>query len=215
MASGLPVIGLDAEGTRDLVTNEKTGYLLPQPPCDWSTACQRSSPHFRQLATHYAQLLAKACGSHGEREEMGRRASTEGIKGYTWWDAMEVCPLPVRFCLFADEQRCVDGYRESLGISRSRRLELQAQRAKNTVSVPSSPKISRVNRVVSKRLLPKAKTETREGIWHLSKSSLVCSIFSSSWAENLLKLLVVLMVSWAVYSRHSHSKTLIGVDVSN
>ena len=98
MASGLPVIGLDAEGTRDLVTNEKTGYLLPQPPCDWSTACQRSSPHFRQLATHYAQLLTKACGSHGAREEMGRRASTEGIKGYTWWDAMEVCPLSGVLC---------------------------------------------------------------------------------------------------------------------
>jgi hypothetical protein len=99
MASGLPVIGLDAEGTRDLVTDQKTGYLLPQPPCDWSTACQRSSPHFRQLATHYAQLLTKACGSHSDREEMGRRASTEGIKGYTWWDAMEVCSLPVCFCL--------------------------------------------------------------------------------------------------------------------
>jgi hypothetical protein len=95
MASGLPVIGLDAEGTRDLVTDDKTGYLVPQPPCDWSTACQRSSPHFRQLATHYAQLLTKACGSHGEREEMGTKASTEGIKGYTWWDAMEVCFLPV------------------------------------------------------------------------------------------------------------------------
>jgi glycosyltransferase involved in cell wall biosynthesis len=93
MASGLPVIGLDAEGTRDLVTNNKMGYLLPQPPCDWSTACQRSSPHFRQLAAQYAQLLTKACVSHGDREEMGRKASTEGIKGYTWWDAMEVCSL--------------------------------------------------------------------------------------------------------------------------
>jgi hypothetical protein len=71
----------------------------------------------------------------------------------------------------------VDGDRESLGISRSRRLELQAQRAQNTNPVPSSPKISRVNRVVSKRLLPKARLEIREGIWHLSKSSLVlCSV---------------------------------------
>lgn len=69
----------------------------------------------------------------------------------------------------ADVKRCVDGYRESLGVARSRRLELQAQRAKNVVPEPTSPKISRVNRVVSKRLLPKAKVETREGIWHLSK----------------------------------------------
>jgi hypothetical protein len=93
MASGLPVVGLDAEGTRDLVTDTKTGYLLPQPPCDWSTACQRSSPHFRQLASHYGSLLTKACEKHGDREEMGLRASTDGIEGYTWWDAMEVCSV--------------------------------------------------------------------------------------------------------------------------
>ena len=73
-----------------------------------------------------------------------------------------------------DVKRCVDGYRESLRMSRARRLELQAQRAENTVPVTSSPKISRVNRVVSKRLLPKARLETREGIWHLSKCAFQC-----------------------------------------
>jgi glycosyltransferase involved in cell wall biosynthesis len=96
MASGLPVVGLDAEGTRDLVSHNEMGLLLPQPPCDWSTACQRPSPHFRQLATEYATLLARVCTSHSEREAMGRKASTDGIKGYTWWDAMEVSHGPVR-----------------------------------------------------------------------------------------------------------------------
>ena len=66
----------------------------------------------------------------------------------------------------ADEKRCVDGYRESLGMARARRLNLQ--REKISATPPSSPKISRVNRVVSKRLLPKSQTEIREGIWHLS-----------------------------------------------
>lgn len=30
LASGLPVVGLDAPGTRDLVVNAKTGLLLPK-----------------------------------------------------------------------------------------------------------------------------------------------------------------------------------------
>lgn len=90
MASGLPVVGLDAEGTRDLVSHSSTGLLLDQPNCEWSTACQRSSPHFQPLVQRYAVLLTRACTDHAEREGMGRRACTEGIKGYTWWDAMEV-----------------------------------------------------------------------------------------------------------------------------
>lgn len=93
MASGLPVVGLDAEGTRDLVTHAQTGLLLPQPPCDWSTACQRSSSHFRSLAQEYAGLLSRSCTDHHEREAMSRSASTEGVKGYTWWDAMEARPV--------------------------------------------------------------------------------------------------------------------------
>jgi hypothetical protein len=63
-------------------------------------------------------------------------------------------------------KRCVDGYREALGMARARRLQLQREKALATS--PTSPKISRVNRVVSKRLLPKNSTEIREGIWHLS-----------------------------------------------
>jgi hypothetical protein len=42
------------------------------------------------LATEYATLLSRAVTLHEERDEMGRKACTDGIKGYTWWDAMEV-----------------------------------------------------------------------------------------------------------------------------
>lgn len=94
MASGLPVVGLDAEGTRDLVTHSQTGLLLPHPPCDWSTACQRSSSNFKSLSIDYASLLSRSCTDHQERESMSRLASTEGVKGYTWWDAMEVRHIP-------------------------------------------------------------------------------------------------------------------------
>lgn len=93
MASGLPVVGLDAEGTRDLVTHGQTGLLLDQPDLEWSTACQRASPQSQSLARQYATLLTRACTDHAEREKMGHRACTQGIKGYTWWDAMEVSPI--------------------------------------------------------------------------------------------------------------------------
>jgi hypothetical protein len=45
------------------------------------------------LATEYATLLSRAVTLHEERDEMGRKACTDGIKGYTWWDAMEVSPI--------------------------------------------------------------------------------------------------------------------------
>lgn len=119
LASGLPVVGLDAEGTRDLVTHQSTGLLLSPPHAHssdysnkestsipWPRACNTSSPYFKTLAKEYAKLLAEVVLDHQKRKEMGERGSTEGIGGRTWWDAME---------------KCVDSYREAMRIARSKR----------------------------------------------------------------------------------------------
>ena len=111
LASGLPVIGLDAEGTRDLVMHECTGLLLPLPTVPvssaptpgldgrsknaWPAVCRdQSSPLFVSCAERYAGLLARAACNTAERKAMGERAGREGIEGYTWWDAMEVRVSP-------------------------------------------------------------------------------------------------------------------------
>ncbi|GHJ89291.1 hypothetical protein NliqN6_5693 [Naganishia liquefaciens] len=116
LAFGLPVIGLDADGTRDLVKPELTGLLLPLPDGngaqrlrgwpytmrDWHEVCKdASSPLFLHGADGYARLIAKVMVDHELRKKMSRLACTEGVRGYTWWDAME---------------RCVDGYREALQV---------------------------------------------------------------------------------------------------
>jgi hypothetical protein len=100
LASGLPVVGLDAEGTRDLVSHARTGLLLPlphkavtgeNPSRTWPTICRdHSTEIFAECAEGYASLLGQAVLDHEARRGMGTTASTEGIVGYTWWDAMEV-----------------------------------------------------------------------------------------------------------------------------
>jgi hypothetical protein len=100
LASGLPVVGLDAEGTRDLVSHARTGLLLPlphkavtgeNPSRTWPTICRdHSTEIFAECAEGYASLLGQAVLDHDARRGMGTTASTEGIVGYTWWDAMEV-----------------------------------------------------------------------------------------------------------------------------
>ncbi|KAJ9101245.1 hypothetical protein QFC21_003464 [Naganishia friedmannii] len=115
LAFGLPVIGLDADGTRDLVKAKSTGLLLSLPGRsdssttkgwstmrDWHEVCKdSSSPIFLQCADGYARMIAKVMVDHELRRNMSATACTEGIEGYTWGDAME---------------RCVDGYREALKI---------------------------------------------------------------------------------------------------
>lgn len=100
LASGLPVIGLDAEGTRDLVNHESTGLLLPLPRQShepnnisrtWPLICRdHTSAVFLQCAEAYARLIERVVTDDEARRGMGKRGSTEGIEGYTWWDAMEV-----------------------------------------------------------------------------------------------------------------------------
>ncbi|ORY20791.1 hypothetical protein BCR39DRAFT_554814 [Naematelia encephala] len=200
LASGLPIIGLDAEGTRDLVQHQQTGFLLPLPTTtsSWSIACQPSSSHFKLASQGYAQLLARAVMNREERHMMGLKASTDGVRGFTWWDAME---------------SCVDGYRESIRISREkRRVKVVCHSSTSTSqsntdiestfitpSSSSSPKISRVNRVVSRRLAKRRweLNDTCETLWHL---------------KNVLKAFVVIWMFWAIYSHHQYSKSR-GVEI--
>ncbi|WWC86532.1 uncharacterized protein L201_001409 [Kwoniella dendrophila CBS 6074] len=157
LASGLPVIGLDAEGTRDLVTHDKTGLLLslPASTCSdqfpttgltWAQVCKPDSPFFECLSSRYAELISKVVIDVKLRKQMSRRGSTEGIKGYTWWDAMEAC---------------VDGYRESIRISRTKRSiqviphspsSLDEEQAILTPAPKQRRGLRLVSRVVSRRL---------------------------------------------------------------
>ncbi|CAE6340983.1 unnamed protein product [Rhizoctonia solani] len=64
LASGLPVVGLDADGTRDLVQHERTGLLLQyRPNClnssltNWNEQLSPGAPKFQTLSKQYAALL--------------------------------------------------------------------------------------------------------------------------------------------------------------
>jgi len=85
---------------------------------------------------------------------MGQRGCTEGTKGFTWWDAME---------------RCVDGYRESMRISR-KAASVSAEEALEGAEAEGK-KIGRMNRVLSSSLAHRdaKRPDTRETIWHLSE----------------------------------------------
>ncbi|BEI93893.1 uncharacterized protein CcaverHIS019_0603520 [Cutaneotrichosporon cavernicola] len=59
LASGMPVVGLDAEGTRDLVSHRQTGLLLPlplhsdSPSRAWPTICRdTANPLFQDSEMH-------------------------------------------------------------------------------------------------------------------------------------------------------------------
>jgi hypothetical protein len=83
------------------------------------------------------------------------------------------------------EQKCVDGYRESIRTTLQRQGHITEQG--DSTPIPSassqqSPKISRVNRVVSRGLAHRdararsnsaaSKFDTSETVWHLSESAL-------------------------------------------
>lgn len=184
LASGLPVVGLDAEGTRDLVKDGQTGLLLPQPGVKWPTVCRNTShPLFNSCVEGYAGLLARAATKHDERAVMGERACTEGIRGFTWWDAMEAC---------------VDGYRESIRTARQDRRERELEG--KGVPLKAGPRISRVNRALSSRLAHRGEWEagrarrsgdTSETLWHL---------------KNLAKIIVVILAFYYIWSRHLASR---------
>lgn len=158
-----PVVGLDAEGTRDLVQDTQTGLLLPLPSTSvtWPTTLKNpSTAIFDTCAVEYAKLLARAVTDHDLRTAMGQRAATEGIKGFTWWDAME---------------SCVDGYRESIRIHRhSNSSEKAAVAGAEEEGEGKTSRVNRMNRVVSRSLAHRdaKRPDTRETIWHLSTSTI-------------------------------------------
>lgn len=122
LASGLPVVGLDAEGTRDLVVEGRTGLLLHKSDihthtstvggrcnCEWSTLLSESSTSpssmFQVASKVYADLLSKMILTPQSSSTMRKRARSEGTVGRTWYDAMEAM---------------VDCYREGIEIAEGR-----------------------------------------------------------------------------------------------
>ncbi|WWC66126.1 uncharacterized protein I206_100026 [Kwoniella pini CBS 10737] len=198
LASGLPVIGLDAEGTRDLVQHGKTGQLLSLPHSNqelsWAQVCKPDSPYFQEISKGYAKLVKNAMVDANLRREMSKCGSTEGIKGYTWWDAME---------------SCVDGYRESMRISRSKRSIDVIPHSPDELSIEiiNSPKsrrgLSLVNRVVSRRLAykePHIKVQKIRKRWISRKGE-------NGWftLRTLVKIIMTICLIYAIY-RHHHSQ---------
>jgi hypothetical protein len=59
----------------------------------WPRLCKVSAsptPVFDGLANDYAKLIAELVIDHEKVQRMSKFASTQAIKGFTWWDAMEV-----------------------------------------------------------------------------------------------------------------------------
>ncbi|KAI7899376.1 uncharacterized protein BX663DRAFT_521539 [Cokeromyces recurvatus] len=77
MASGLPVVGLLAEGVRDLVRDQETGLLLDV-----------TNMSKQEQAIKYRHLLNMLIEDRELRYKMKRNA-LERCKSYTWWNAME------------------------------------------------------------------------------------------------------------------------------
>jgi glycosyltransferase involved in cell wall biosynthesis len=77
MASGLPVVGLEAEGVVDLVTHEKTGLLL-----------NTNGLNFDQQVVQYRHLLNRLILEKDTRLNMSKESMIKAKK-YTWFEAME------------------------------------------------------------------------------------------------------------------------------
>ncbi len=77
MASGLPVVGLLAEGVRDLVTDEQTGLLLSQ---------ERMSE--QEQVVEYRLRLSRLVQDQQARERM-RQAALAEARTRSWHEAME------------------------------------------------------------------------------------------------------------------------------
>lgn len=77
MASGLPVVGLRAEGVRDIVADGETGYLL-----DTEKLTEQ------EQAAEYQQLLERLVERYELRQEMGM-AAQRAASQRTWDEAMK------------------------------------------------------------------------------------------------------------------------------
>jgi glycosyltransferase involved in cell wall biosynthesis len=95
LASGLPVVGLDADGTRDLVQHERTGLLLQYRPNQlessvtyWNDQFNPGSLRFQVLSRQYAALLRRLVCNVILRSVMGECASASAPVGRSWDVAM-------------------------------------------------------------------------------------------------------------------------------
>jgi glycosyltransferase involved in cell wall biosynthesis len=96
MASGLPVVGLEAEGVKDLVAQRRTGLLLNTFGLSVSD---------QQLK--YRGLLETLVAQHGVLKDMSLEAVKEAKK-YTWYEAMD--------CMVQVYQNAMDCVPESLKV---------------------------------------------------------------------------------------------------
>lgn len=84
LASGLPVLALNAEGVRDIVEHEKTGYLL-----DIDGLSEKAQ------AAAYRHLLTHLVERHALRQAMGM-AARQAAHRYSWDEAMQCLLLGYR-----------------------------------------------------------------------------------------------------------------------
>jgi len=96
MASGLPVVGLNAEGVCDLVSHEKTGLLL-----DVAEGMSREDQ-----IEGYRHNLERLVDNVALRSAMGRDAVTSSRK-YTWYEAMEKIVQGYREVVARKESDCI------------------------------------------------------------------------------------------------------------
>ncbi|KIY66441.1 glycosyltransferase family 4 protein [Cylindrobasidium torrendii FP15055 ss-10] len=101
LASGLPVVGLRAPGTADLVEDGYTGLLLSvrdsmstvfgeaEIPGLGVFRREMSGENLRRYAVGYAALLESLICDRALRTAMGQRARVKAAK-MRWWDAMDV-----------------------------------------------------------------------------------------------------------------------------
>ncbi|GAA5904190.1 hypothetical protein JCM6882_003972 [Rhodosporidiobolus microsporus] len=149
-ASGLPVIGLKAEGVSDLVEHRKTGLLLDlnelvrlrpadsSTPPPYSTATSPESaiptdphslfalgtPSFASAVTLYRNILLESVSDHDLRRQMGSAAHLAASKR-SWWGAMEMLVDGFRELSAARAAKAVSKERaSSLSLSRTSTIEV-------------------------------------------------------------------------------------------
>ncbi|GAA6003698.1 hypothetical protein JCM10207_003552 [Rhodosporidiobolus poonsookiae] len=149
-ASGLPVVGLKAEGVSDLVQHRQTGLLLDlndlvpvessshltdgassSIPTDPHNLFALSSPTFPTAVSKYRALIVEAATDHALRRAMGLSAHLVASKR-SWFSAME---------------NLVDGFRELAAARDAKRSSLTLSR-ESTIEVDvvcdASPQLEKV-----------------------------------------------------------------------
>lgn len=128
LSAGIPVVGLRAEGVRDLVQHGKTGLLLDldaligaseSAPADPRAVCDPSSPAFERVVAAYRTLLLQLLVDADRRRAMGLAAVVEASTR-SWHAEME---------------NLVEGYRDVREFSARRRERRIHQLASRTGSV--------------------------------------------------------------------------------